>query len=209
LFLEKKRMIKPIRTDEETRGAILEQFWEELAGMDITDITLRSGAGVVGEHLHLPVIGEPVVINRRNKTIIKAVDNAPVAREIIFVTLKYLLGARDLPLADKWVNPVEFVGGELYFRSHSFKTGPLEEKFACDPEGFITAGRNWGGSPQKMGDAAFTLSALPRLPITFVLWCADDEFPASVKILFDASAEKHVPLGVLAGFVNLTVKRLL
>jgi hypothetical protein len=201
--------MKPIRTDEETRGAILEQFWEELASMDIADVARRSGAEVIGEDLHLPVIGESVVINRHNKTIMKSVDNALVVREIIFVTLKYLLGVQDLPPAGKWVNPVEFVGGELYFRSHSFKTGPLEEKFACDPEGFITAGRKWGGSPQKMGDAAFTISALPRLPITFVLWCADEEFPASVKILFDASAEKHVPLGVLAGLVNLTVKRLL
>jgi hypothetical protein len=192
-------MIKPIRNGVETRGAILEQFWDELASMDISDVARRSNAVIAGENLHLTVIGKSVVINCRNKTITNSDDKIPVFREVIFVTIKYLLGVRDLPLAGKWVNPLEFVGGELYFRSHNFKVGPLEEKFAHDPESFLTAGKNLCGSPQKMGDTAFTIPALPRIPVTFVLWCADDEFPASIKILFDVTAEKHVSLGVLSG----------
>jgi hypothetical protein len=59
-----------------------------------------------------------------------------------------------------------------------------------------------------MGDAAFTITALPRLPLTFVLWCADDEFPASIKVLFDKTAEKHVTLGVLLGLVNLAARKM-
>jgi hypothetical protein len=201
-------MIKPIRTDEEVRGSILEQFWDELAEMDIIDVVRRSNAVIAGENLHLSVIGEPVEINCRDKTITKSDDKSPVSREEIFVTLKYLLGVLDLPLTGKWVNPLEFVGGELYFRSHNFKLGPLEEKFAHDPEGFLAAGKNLGGLPQKMGDAAVTITALPRLPLTFVLWCADEEFPASIKVLFDATAEKHVSLGVLSGLVNLAAKKI-
>lgn len=36
----------------------------------------------------------------------------------------------------------------------------------------------------------------------------DEEVPASLKILFDATAEKHVPLGVLLGSVNLAAKKM-
>jgi len=202
-------MIKPMNNGEDTRGAILRQFWDELASMDINDVIKRSGAASDGEKLQMSVIGEPVEINCQDKTITKSIDKSHVAREEIFVTLKYLLGAQELPLKGEWVNPLEFVGGERYFRSHNFKLGPLEEKFVCDPQGFLAAGRKLGGSAQKMGDAAFTLMALPRLPLTLVLWCADDEFPASIKVLFDATAEKHVSLGVLSGLVNLAVKKII
>lgn len=201
-------MVQSLRTGEETRGLILEQFWDELSKMDRTDVARRSSAVLSGDNLYLSLIGEPVEISCRDKTITKSEDKSPVSREEIFVTLKYLLGVKDLPLTGTWVNPLEFIGGDLYFRSHKFKLAPLEEKFSRDPEGFLAAGKKLGGSPQKMGDAALTITALPRLPVTFVLWCADDEFPASVKVLFDATAEKHVTLGVLLGLVNLAAKRL-
>lgn len=43
-------------------------------------------------------------------------------------------------------------------------------------------------------DLSFLFSFLPHIPIKFNLWLPDEEFPASGKILFDASAENDLQI---------------
>ncbi len=102
------------------------------------------------------------------------------------------------------------MGGDFFFRGpHAFELGHLEEKFGWDKEGFLQTGLRLGGQQQHSADAGFTLPALPRIPLTYVLWCADEEFPAKINVLFDASAEQQLPLDMLWVLVNLTSKQLL
>ena len=73
-------------------------------------------------------------------------------------------------------------------------TEPLIEKFGRSAGLFQEAGLRSGGTPVGIGDASFTLSALPRIPLQFVLWEGDEEFPPSVQVLFDASVDHYLPL---------------
>jgi hypothetical protein len=116
-------------------------IWDELSKMDITDVAQRSSAVLSGDNLYLSIIGEPVEISCRDKTITKSEDKSSVSREESFVTLKYLLGVKDLPLAGKWVNPLEFIGGDLYFRSHKFNL--WKKNLPATPKAFWRREKNW------------------------------------------------------------------
>ena len=43
-----------------------------------------------------------------------------------------------------------------------------------------------GGRPLKQGDAGYEILAFDCMPLQFVFWDGDDEFPAQANILFDA-----------------------
>ena len=58
---------------------------------------------------------------------------------------------------------------------------------------------------RDFGDASIEVLILPRIPLTVVVWAADDEFPARTSILFDANADKQLPLDALGAAVNLTI----
>jgi len=54
-----------------------------------------------------------------------------------------------------------------------------------------------------------TFQALPRISVLFILWAADNEFPAKVNILFDPAIEDHFALDTIWGLTRVaTFKRL-
>ncbi|HUT97259.1 MAG TPA: DUF3786 domain-containing protein, partial [Dehalococcoidales bacterium] len=44
------------------------------------------------------------------------------------------------------------------------------------------------------GDVAVTINAFKRVPITFVLWRGDEEFPPDGSILFDATVSDYLSI---------------
>ena len=66
--------------------------------------------------------------------------------------------------------------------------------FGFARDAFLEAGLSLGGQKEEYGDASFTVRAFPRVPITFILWEGDPDFPPSVKVLFDRSVKSYLPL---------------
>ena len=64
--------------------------------------------------------------------------------------------------------------------------------FGGCPEKLVEAGEKLGGQRADAGDWAVTVHIFPKVPVTFVLWEGDDEFPPSGNILFDSSAALHL-----------------
>ena len=67
----------------------------------------------------------------------------------------------------------------------------------------------------KYGDTAVTMNVLPRIPVTYVIWEGDEEFPANATVLFDATAQYYLPTEDLvvaaaagASLLNKTVRTL-
>ena len=48
------------------------------------------------------------------------------------------------------------------------------------------------GRPLKQGDAGYEILAFDCMPLQFVFWDGDDEFPAQGNILFDVSATDFI-----------------
>ncbi len=88
-------------------------------------------------------------------------------------------------------------------------TKPLTSAFGYNKDAFLEAGIALGGSKEEYGDTSFTLNVLPNVPITFILWEGDAEFPPSVKILFDPSINRCLPLEDIVIMCKLAYTRIM
>jgi hypothetical protein len=59
------------------------------------------------------------------------------------------------------------------------------------------------------GDFSFLLRPLPKIALCYIFYQADDDFPASVKCLFSANADRFLPPDALADVGEYTTKKIL
>jgi len=133
------------------------------------------------------------------------------------VILLYLSGRdadgvprQPLSTPGKPVSPLQLPTGSTFFRGpHVIPTAPLEEGFGDDPEGFLHAGKSLSGSSLKQGDASFKLVVFPYIEMCFILYVADEEFPASVNLLVSENIDQYLSLDGVWALCNVVVKGLL
>ncbi len=111
------------------------------------------------------------------------------------VALLYLLEGKAVEPTRTWISEKELKGGTTFFRGpHALQVEELQNTFGEDPEAFGRAGARLGGVELLFGDKAFSLTPLPRLPLAYVLWKKDEEFPARVTVMFDSTVQQHFSL---------------
>ncbi len=205
--------MKP-RSVEEFYGPALTEAIEELRALDPWLVALKSGAeyqklSATAGRIKLKFFGEDYLINYPECTVKEAMTGreAPIVTKILL--LHYLINADGTRLADKWASFRQLPGGLFYepvFRDRAIK--PLERAFGEDLEGFTAAAKALGGERLSFGDASFMFQILPRLRMAVILHLADEEFPASVNVLFDASAANYLPTYDLTVVAEMLAKRL-
>lgn len=120
-------------------------------------------------------------------------EEVPLKDKILL--LHYLIQARGTPLADKSIAYKELPEGVGYFRTfHKRAIKPLVDHFGRQPTKLIEAAKELGGHKADYGDVAVTINAFKRVPITFVLWRGDEEFPPDGSILFDATVSDYLSI---------------
>lgn len=132
--------------------------------------------------------------------------------DVGILILHYLNSAEGVPVQDQLISFQELPSGQLYINPfHGRAIQPLIKIFGDQPDKFIKAGLALGGEKGDKGDASIRLNLFPRVPILYVIWLGDDEFPASGNILFDASAASYLPTedyAVAGGMVVFEMKKL-
>lgn len=123
----------------------------------------------------------------------------------MILILHYLVNANGAPLQNKLVSFKELPDGAIYIEPFTRRTIiPMLKLFAEKRKEFIRLASSIGGTVQNLGDTSVTIYPFPRVPITYVIWSGDDEFPASGNILFDASAPCYLPtedFALLSGLI--------
>jgi len=124
--------------------------------------------------------------------------------------LHYLIRADGYPLTGKWVAYKDIPGGLLYAGVFARRvTEPLQRRFGKSAQSFKETGVRSGGETVGIGDASFILHAFPCVPLQYVLWGWDEEFPASVQLLFDASVDHYLSLEDIVVLGQVTAGRLI
>lgn len=133
----------------------------------------------------------------------------PVFARILI--LHYLANQAQATVTGNLISYKELPGGGIYIQPFTNRAiNPMIKFFGENPRRLLDAAERVGGLPVKHGDAAVTLNVFPKVPVTLVIWGADDEFPASGNILFDSSASEFLPTedyAVLASFAVMTLKK--
>jgi hypothetical protein len=140
--------------------------------------------------------------------------SSPNKKTVSLVTrillLHYLIRADGTPLTGKWVAYKEIPGGLSYANVFARRvTEPLQRKFGKSAKGFQEVGILSGGKPVEIGDASFILQAFPHIPLQYVFWEGDEEFPSSVQLLFDASVDHYLTLEDIVVLGQVTSGRLM
>jgi len=124
--------------------------------------------------------------------------------------LHYLARADGTRVTGKWVGYKDIAGGLLYASVFEKRvTNPLAKKFGNSKKVFAQTGLKMGGRSVEIGDASLILQAFPLVPLQYVLWEGDDEFPPQVQLLFDSSVDHYLSLEDIVVLGQLATGRLI
>ena len=115
------------------------------------------------------------------------------ARDKILV-LHYFLRAGGAPATGNLITYKELQEGINYYPTF-FKRAiePIVNNFKDAPEKLLETAAVFGGKRADYGDAAVTIQAFSRVPLTIVLWRGDKEFAPEANILFDSTISSYLP----------------
>ena len=89
------------------------------------------------------------------------------------------------------------------------KTDPVAEGFQARPDAFRKACEALGGKPFPKGDIAYAIELFDGLSILIQLWFGDEEFPASLRFLWDENAKMYIRYETMYYAIGLLKERLL
>lgn len=192
------------------------EYWDELARLNPETVCIRTMADyqVRQRGYTLPILNQDYLILPYQREISRfAGGGTPTGEdlttEFTLMVLFYLLKTKNIPLDRKWISEKDLLGGEAFFRGpHTLSVDLIEKKYGDNPEGFIEAGKALGGTPVRFGDKSIAIDVFPRIPIIYILWMGDEEFPAKAGVLFDASIGSHFTLDMIWVMVNEVSRRL-
>jgi hypothetical protein len=192
-------------------------YWDELAAMDTGDVSRRSLAfyNEAERAYELRLLSDDLLVCPEKREVTRVSEpvsesDPPPDFNTVLISVHYLLRAQEVPIANEYIADSQVTDGGFFFKGpHALPSWRIEKKMGADAKAFLEKGKLIGGRPITFGDAGLEFLVLPRVRIAYVLWEADDEFPARSQILFDASAEKHFALDVMWAMCNLVTDKLL
>jgi hypothetical protein len=188
-------------------------LWDKIDALDVAKISERLGlpCSATFEGFEITFIYRVFEVDFKHREV-RRLDPAgqPVPAEFLeqLCILSYLIHAQNGPLAGKLVKGEQLEAGQFFFRGHhSLPVQDLVDAFGDDPKKLIHVQEDLGGRLCDYGDVSLEIMLLPDTPVTFIVWGADDEFPASGSILFDETVARQLPLDALLAAVTLAMKR--
>ncbi len=187
--------------------------WEDLRSRSREEILRRPGVETSADNMSYEVqflnslyIVDPV---RECITELKPNPQRELTEEFQILLIRYLVANNPGALDGKEVSEKDFPGGVTFFQGpHTLHTAPIAERYGNDPDGFEVRCRELGGVPMSHGDRAMRFLPFPTIPVTYVLWRADEEFPASVSVLFDSSIARWFELDMIFTLVLVLTERI-
>jgi hypothetical protein len=202
---------------EETPPATVHPlYWEKLSQIHPTDVCNRTEAlyNPAREGFLLPVYHSRYLIVPKSRKILRVEWNDQIVEEELhpffyLMVLVYLTEAKETKPTHTWVSEKDLQGGSTFFRGpHRLPVKELEDLCGMNPEAFLGIGKRLGGTEILYGDKGFALEVFPKIPLAYILWKGDEEFPPRVGVLFDSTISTHLPLDIIWCMVAETTRRL-
>lgn len=189
------------------------EYWRQLRDLKPHELCPRAAVMADGEGgLLVPAFNEEIRVDMQSQTIQKGGPGAwrqAVDPFLELMLLVYLLNVADHPFRNEMVGPLDLKDAQFFQGPHELKTDKLIAKFGSRPELLVQAGEQLGGTRMEVADAAVRVRPFPKIPVYYLLWQADEEFPAKASILFDRSIDAHLPADAIWGIVSVTTDKLL
>jgi hypothetical protein len=189
----------------------LKRSWEELYSLDPTDIAEKAGIEVnleAGE-IYIPFYEDQFKIKFPERVVRYSESCQELNPFFTVIIIHYLIESQDVPLSNKLISFRELYGGGVYYQAfYNRAVKVLAATFSEEPELLLEAAGKLNPKKIEKGDCAVEIAVLPKLPLTVIIWKGDDEVAGSANILFDSTANKHLPTEDLAAVSELLAKKL-
>ena len=129
--------------------------------------------------------------------------------QLLSMLLTHYSKANAVPLSSRLIKFKDLPGGCAYegaFIKRAMQ--PIADVFGDKPQELPRAAQQLGGKTLKLGDASAEIPALSGIPLTYILYGAED-YPGSANILYDESASIYLPTEDLAVLGEITSVRLI
>jgi hypothetical protein len=169
----------------------------QLLARDVSEVCFCSGARLAPHSpsttIELLYLNSPVAIELPSCAV--SAQDQPVVHIWDKILLLHYLANSCLPsAAPRQISFKELKSAALYYQLFENRCLiPLIKAFCAQPELLLDNALAQGAQVLQAGDAAVQLQVLPNISVTAILWKADEEFPASASILFDATIEQYLP----------------
>lgn len=187
--------------------------WQDLRARSQAEILNQPGVRATsdGQSYEVGFLDSLYLVDPKSECISEISPNADrmLSQEFQILLIRYLVAGNGGPLANREISEKDLPGGVTFFQGpHTLNVAPIEKRYGHDPDAFVARGQELGGVLVPFGDRAVRFFPFPLIPVTYVLWRADDEFPASVSVLFDASITKWFTLDMVFGLVLALTDRI-
>ncbi|MEW6350159.1 MAG: DUF3786 domain-containing protein [Thermodesulfobacteriota bacterium] len=187
--------------------------WEDLRTRPSEMVLRRKGVkeAALGKAFEITFLDAAYLVDPHRETITELFPepNRPLSEAFQILLIRYLVAEYGGPADGRDVSEKDLPGGVTFFQGpHALHVSPITKRFGDDPTAFLELGRAFGGEVRSYGDGSLRFLPFPEIPVTYVLWRADEEFPASVSVLFDASITRWFELDMVFTLVMVLTERI-
>jgi hypothetical protein len=191
------------------------QLRRELRDLDLQELRRGTGSEYTEEApgkgvFRLPMWGREVIVEAPSFTARIGETGSELSIDQQALLLFYFRHAQGGGPDGRLVSFSELPGGRFYNAAFQGYSGnALAQAFKADRAAFERAAEKLEGEPVPLGEAAYTFRVLPRVVLGVVYWEGDEDFPASMQVLFDTAAVRHLPVDVCAIMGGMLARRLI
>lgn len=174
---------------DKTRDAMRERFLEYDQDAMIQKFSLRADAS----YLYLPMLARQYRVCRASGVVWRPeADGTWCEADYLESLTIYDVLSRTKPdcgLSGRFAAAGSLQG--VVYTGHTCLSAPgcafdaVAAEFDSQPQRLEEACRLLGGTPEGCGDVAYRIPLFDFLPVLFRFWRADEEFPASITLLWD------------------------
>ncbi len=189
------------------------EYWTELKNKDHNQICKKASVTMPSNGIfHIPFFNKTIIADVEKKNLFFKKKPVPKRIEntlLELMTLVYLLNVTSHKIENVMVSVKELKNASFFQGPHILETSHLIKQYGNDIKGFEKAARKLGGDILDLADVSCRLMPFPKIPVYYLLWEGDEEFEASMSILFDKSVEKHLGADAIWGLAHLVSDYLL
>jgi hypothetical protein len=189
----------------------------KLAGADLTGPAAGLGLVAIGPGVvRVGLFGRDYLVDG---TGVRPADGGPASPNQLSLVAHYALSpgrgepAYEFVPLDRLSGPAPGQPGAGRTLGRDYLNRALARRFDRDPEALAAAAARLGGRDlgrDSSGGRAWLFHPFPKVPLKLIVHEADEEFPASYRLLFDLSAPAFMvfeALGFLAGLFQQEICR--
>lgn len=154
-------------------------------------------------------------VNLDSGEIYDKLKNVALSDKAVAVTLQTLVKhyskAEPIEKTGRLLKFQDLPGGTAYEKAFVQRAVlPVVEAFGNELAELVKAAKPLNGIALSYGDSSVEIHALPKIPITYILWKAAEDFSATATVLFDETASNYLPtedLGVLGEITTIRLEQ--